>query len=68
MGLQDPIKNLNEQEIIILRDTNGIKHSERIEFCSEKLGPHLPSTFEAGIIPPDIDANKQVRKRLTVKV
>ena len=36
MGLQDPIKKLNEQEIIILKDTNGIKHSKRIEDCSEK--------------------------------
>ena len=37
MGLQDSFKNLNEKEIIILRDTNGIKHSKRIEDCSEKL-------------------------------
>ena len=30
MGLKDPIKDLNEQEYIILKDINGMKHSERI--------------------------------------
>ena len=68
MGLQDPIKNQNEQDIIILKDTNGIKNSERIEDCSEKLGSNLTSTFEAGIIPPNVDVNRQVSQQLSVKV
>ena len=60
MGLQDPIKNLNEQEIIILKDTNGLKQSKRIGDCSENLDSNLTSTIEAGIIPPNVDVNKQI--------
>ena len=61
MGLQDPIKNLNEQEIIILEDTNGLKQSKRIENCSEKLDSNLTSTIEARILPPNVDVNKQIK-------
>ena len=62
-------KNLNEQEIIILKDTNGIKHSERMEDCSEYryIGSISPLTFEAGTIPPDIYATKLFSQQLTVK-
>ena len=64
MGLQDSYKKLNEKAIIILRDTNGIKHSERMENCSEYnyIGPISPLT-----LPPDIYATKLFSQQLTVK-
>ena len=70
MDLQDSYKNLNEKEIIILRDTNEMQHSERIEDCSENMYSVsiLPLTVEAEIIPPNIDANKQISQQLTIKV
>ena len=61
LQLLDPIKNLNEQEIIILEDTNGLKQSKRIENCSEKLDSNLTSTIEARILPPNVDVNKQIK-------
>ena len=55
MALQDSNKKLNEKKTIILKDTNGIKHSERMENCSEYnyIGPISPLT-----LPPDIYATK----------
>ena len=53
-----------------MRDTNGIKHSERIEDCSENMyiGSILPLTFEAGKIALNINASKQVSQQLSIKV
>ena len=48
-----------------ISSTFGIKHSEKIEDFSEKLGSNLTSTFETGIISPKVDVKSQ---RLTVNV
>ena len=46
MGLQDSYKKIDEKEIIILKDTSGTKHSERVEDYSEYsyMGPILSLT------------------------
>ena len=60
MGLQDSDKKANEKITNVLKDTKGIKPSERMEDCSKykSIGSISPLTFEVVTIPPDIDATK----------
>ena len=54
---------------IILKDTSGIKHPERVEDYSEYsyIDPISSLSFMAGTIHPDIYATKLFSQQLTVK-